>query len=273
MKNDDKNSTDNYKYIADVYELKHTEIYNPIEQTRLKTVIKKLLNHLKQQDVKVLDFGAGTGNLTLKFLQAGCRVTAADISEKSIQILQKRANHPNLTTKRFDGGDLPFDNEMFDIVGTYSVLHHIPDYLHAIREMIRVAKPGGLIYIDHEANENKWNPDDNLQAYHALTRQTRFEHIKSLIKTRELFTREFLKCVWMKAFVDKRYEREGDIHVWKDDHIEWPKIVDLIRANNCEIIENTDYLLYRPKGGTALYEKYKHLTSDTKSIIFLKPTT
>ena len=29
---------------------------------------------------------------------------------------------------------------------------HIPDYLGAIREMIRILRPGGFIYIDHESS-------------------------------------------------------------------------------------------------------------------------
>lgn len=42
------------------------------------------------------------------------------------------------------------------MVATYSVLHHIPDYLGVIKELIRVTKPGGIIYIDHEVNEQYW---------------------------------------------------------------------------------------------------------------------
>ncbi len=59
--------------ISLVYDRKHTEIYNDIEQNRLNKTIEKILTVLKPQDnINVLDFGSGTGNLTLKFLSFNC---------------------------------------------------------------------------------------------------------------------------------------------------------------------------------------------------------
>lgn len=66
--------------IADVYDVKHSEIYNAIEQRRLEQTIEALLNKVSKKSPEVLDFGSGTGNLTLKFLNKGCFVSACDIS-------------------------------------------------------------------------------------------------------------------------------------------------------------------------------------------------
>ena len=91
-----------------------------------------------------------------------------------------------------------------------------------------------------------------------------------LVKTKELFTLDFVKTVFIKTFINRRYEREGYIHVWKDDHIEGGKIFDLIRSLNCEIIKEIDYLLYRPKGGEKLYRKFEQKCSDTKYVFIRK---
>ena len=259
--------------IADIYDIKHNDIYNNIEQKRLQLVIKGLLDMINKEKINVLDYGSGTGNLSAKFLKFNCDVTACDISKKSLDFLEKKMGHSaNLKTKLFNGERLPFDDNSFDIVATYSVLHHIPDYLSAVSEMIRVCKPDGYIYIDHERNGNRWMPDDNLKMWIKITKKSRAEHLIGLFKTKELFSFDFIKTVFMKIFINRRYERQGDLHVWRDDHIEWQEIFNLVKIKNCKTEKDIDYLLYQPKGGIKLYNKYNSICSDTK-YVFIKKLT
>ena len=154
-------------------------------------------------------------------------------------------------------------------MATYSVLHHIPDYISAIKEMIRVTKPGGLIYIDHEANENRWHPDAVLAEYNAKIKQTKTERINFILRTGELFTWDFIKTVFIKLFINKKYQREGDIHVFPEDHIEWDKIFHAV-SPAVEIIKNIDYLMYQPKATIDDYNNYARQCTDTKCVIFRK---
>lgn len=257
--------------IAEIYNAKHKEIYNEYEQKRLVSTISELLDFsYNKTDISVLDFGSGTGNLALKFLDYSCKVTACDVSFKSLSILKKHSgNSRDLVTMQIKGTQLPFQDNSFDIVVTYSVLHHIPDYLLAVKEMIRVCKPGGLIYIDHEANKNRWNPSDELSRWYKVSDQTKFEHLFKLIKTGELFTFSFFKTAFNKLFIDPRYEREGDIHVWPDDHIEWQKIHEVFKIENCIRIKEVDYLMYKPKGA-ADFNSFKDVCNDTKYVIYRK---
>jgi len=260
-----------HNIIADVYDVKHSEIYNAIEQKRLEQTIEALLSNVEKNNPKILDFGSGTGNLTLKFLNKGCFVTACDISQKELDILMKKViNNKNLKVSLLRDKKLPFEDNSFDIVATYSVLHHIPDYLFTIKEFIRVLKPGGYIYIDHEANEHKWKPNTFLKEYNNLTRQTSFEHFSKLLKTGELFTQNFIKSALIISFLNKRYKREGDIHVWMDDHIDWHKIFKILAKNNCSVIEDVDYLMYKPKCQLQLYKIYKNNCTDTKYVFIEK---
>ncbi len=252
-----------------VYNLKHPEIYNDFEQERIEKIIGKIKQQTYLKNLRVLDVGAGTGNLSLKFLKEGCKVVATDVSKNSLDLLMKLSNHNNnLELSLIEDKNLRFENNSFDIVATYSVLHHIPDYLFAIEEMVRVTKVGGFIYIDHEANEEKWRSGEKLKEYYKLAKQTKTEHLIKLFKTRELFTLGFIKTILIRLF-NSRYRREGDIHVWLDDHIEWDKIKKHLNVN-CKIIEENDYLLYRPKVSLKLYNQYKEICTDTKYLIFQK---
>jgi ubiquinone/menaquinone biosynthesis C-methylase UbiE len=255
------------------YNIKHSEIYNDFEQERLNSVISDTINFLRKptSQINVLDVGAGTGNLSLKYLDRGCKVTATDVSLKSLQQLKDLAkNKKNLYLNQITESTLNIPDNSFDVVCTYSVLHHIPDYILTIKEMIRVTKPNGIIYIDHEANKYKYNPTHTLKEYQKLTQQTILEHIIKLHKSKELYTYEFIKSAFIKTFINKKYQREGDIHVWADDHIEWSKIYKITKDLNCKIIKEVDYLMYRPKGGIELYNKYCNQCSDTKYVIIQK---
>ncbi len=44
----------------------------------------------------------------------------------------------------------------FDLVTSYSVLHHLPDYVSALRTLCGYLKKGGVVYIDHEASPYYW---------------------------------------------------------------------------------------------------------------------
>lgn len=251
--------------VAASYDRKHTEIYNPVEQERLDRTVSELLALVDRPGPRVLDVGAGTGNLTLKFLAAGCSVCAADVSRDSLEVLMRKAGRDaRIDTRLLTGERLPFEDASFDAVATYSVLHHVPDYLLTVREMARVLRPGGFLYIDHEASPAAWQPGPALQEYRRATRLPKLRHILQLVRTGEMFTPAFAKTAFMKAFVNPRYEREGDLHVWVDDHIEWDRIEQALAQCAVDIVRVHDYLLYQPRGGEALHSRYRDRCEDTR---------
>lgn len=257
--------------VAETYDRKHQEIYNPIEQARLRAVVTDIVASSGRDAPEALDVGAGTGNLALKFLAAGCRVCASDVSPRSLaRLVAKAPAGAPITTRVIRDERLPFADASFDIAGAYSVLHHIPDYLLTVREMVRVLRPGGLLYIDHEPSEGSWTPNADLAAHREGTRLTLPAHLWQLVVTGDLFTPAFAKTAFMKAFVDRRYEREGDLHVWPDDHVEWPKVLEAVRGAGAEPVRVEAYLHYHPRGGEALFERYRNRCDDMQLLVARK---
>jgi SAM-dependent methyltransferase len=154
--------------IAPLYEGRHGEIFNPTEQGRIHDVLHSQLGKTLCQGVpRVLDFGAGTGNLTKQLLMLGAAVVAADVSECCLrELLVSVGRQSRLETMILNGRDLAgVDSNSFDMVATYSVLHHVPDYLAIVDEFVRVVKPGGIIYIDHEVCPSFWEDNEEYQQY------------------------------------------------------------------------------------------------------------
>jgi SAM-dependent methyltransferase len=108
--------------------------------------------------VKLLDFGAGIGN-SVPYVRkhlANAQLTCLDLSQRSLEVAEKRfANLAQYV--RFDGASIPFPNDHFDIAYAMCVFHHIDhaDHVALLRELRRVLKPGGSLFI---FEHNPFNP-------------------------------------------------------------------------------------------------------------------
>src|SRR5207253_5241209 len=70
-------------------------------------------------------------------------VIAISLTAERLQLNAVPKNKYTLQTA--DAEQLPFDNNRFDIVYAWGVLHHTPDTARAFRECFRVLKSGGAL--------------------------------------------------------------------------------------------------------------------------------
>jgi ubiquinone/menaquinone biosynthesis C-methylase UbiE len=96
-----------------------------------------------------LELGCGTGFFLLNLAQAGVIARdgghVTDISPGMVQAATRNAAGLGLTVQGrvADAERLPYDDDSFDLVVGHAVLHHIPDVELALREVLRVLRPGG----------------------------------------------------------------------------------------------------------------------------------
>lgn len=91
----------------------------------------------------VLEIGVGMGADFLRWLRAGARATGIDLTERAVALAGQwaRAEGFEADLRVAAAEALPFDDDHFDLVYTWGVLHHTPDVPQAFREAIRVLKP------------------------------------------------------------------------------------------------------------------------------------
>jgi ubiquinone/menaquinone biosynthesis C-methylase UbiE len=72
---------------------------------------------------------------------------ATDISPGMLGVLDASARRLSLpvSTQVCEAGELPFEDDSFDLVFGHAVLHHLPDLEGAFREFRRVLRPGGSV--------------------------------------------------------------------------------------------------------------------------------
>lgn len=97
----------------------------------------------------VLEMGCGSGFASQLFAEAGARVTAVDLTDWAIDTTRQRMRAFGLdaTVQQADGERLPFADASFDIVFSWGVIHHTTDMDQALRELIRVLRPGGELVL------------------------------------------------------------------------------------------------------------------------------
>jgi demethylmenaquinone methyltransferase/2-methoxy-6-polyprenyl-1,4-benzoquinol methylase len=92
----------------------------------------------------VLDLASGTGDFSLlaERQYPGARTVAADLTERMLQLARARGVERAACA---DAGRLPFPDGAFDCVCIGYGLRNFPDLALAVREVVRVTRPGGLL--------------------------------------------------------------------------------------------------------------------------------
>jgi SAM-dependent methyltransferase len=105
----------------------------------------------------VLDLGTGTGVVACTLAKFWCRVQAFDHSPEMLAIARERARtmgaEPRIKFELSDAERLPCTDESFDAVAIQGVVHHLADTGQALREAVRVLRPGGELYISEPCLE------------------------------------------------------------------------------------------------------------------------
>ena len=97
----------------------------------------------------VLEMGCGSGFASQLFAEAGARVTAVDLTDWAIETTRQRMRAFGLDAivQQADGERLPFADASFDVVFSWGVIHHTTDMDQALRELVRVLRPGGTLVL------------------------------------------------------------------------------------------------------------------------------
>ncbi len=134
----------------------NTEGYQEFREGSLSFVKQLQLDMLElEPGMTLLEVGMGRGEFLCHCAKRGARVTGIDYSEASLEIGRKTLRDvPDADLRCADSRDLPFEDDSFDRVYAGDVLEHmdLEDGVVMLREMVRVARPGGSIFVHTAPN-------------------------------------------------------------------------------------------------------------------------
>jgi SAM-dependent methyltransferase len=209
----------------------------------------------------VLEVGPGSGFNT-KYIAEHCkgRVIAADISAAADVVFSKTSDLPNCSVVRADLMDLPFRDDLFDLIVADGVLHHTPNTKAAVAELYRKLRRGGQFFFyvykkmgaarqfsDQHIREqfSKLSPEACLDACRTLTEMgrelSRLGATVTLTRPidvlgipagthdiQRLIYYNFVKCFWNDAF---DFETNNMVNFdWYHPHDAWQHTIDEVEG-------------------------------------------
>ncbi|HEX8185260.1 MAG TPA: class I SAM-dependent methyltransferase [Blastocatellia bacterium] len=117
---------------------------------RLEPYIPPFADFKSAKGKTVLEIGVGAGADFENWCKHASHATGVDLTESAISLTRERLELNSIPPERYslrtaDAESLPFEDESFDLVYSWGVLHHTPDTARAFREVFRVLRPGGEV--------------------------------------------------------------------------------------------------------------------------------
>lgn len=122
--------------------------YHPPEVSgRIATAIVEAVERAGPNDPRFIEIGVGSGRVAMPIVARGYRYVGVDVSEE--MLAQFRAKFAGVSTKVSlivaDARNLPVRKGEFDAAIAVHVLHLVEPWEGAVKELIRVVRPGGVI--------------------------------------------------------------------------------------------------------------------------------
>lgn len=170
---------------------------NPIRVQLASDIFKALSEEsLVRSDMDALDFGCGTGLLTLQLAAVVRSVTGVDTSQGMLDVLKAKIKERGLTNVKVQYLDLEkgdaFDGS-YDLIVCSMTLHHVREIKPLLARFHQLAAPGGrLCIIDldpddgqfHGNNDTVFHNGFNRSMLHDVLLEVGFNHVQARMAAR-----------------------------------------------------------------------------------------
>jgi len=147
-----------HDYYKEYYDLERQHWWFVAREKIISNYIRKIIvdNKLNNPDLKILNVGCGPGRSS-QYLSEFGKVVSVEYDKYCCEFAAEKTG---LEIINGSITELPFEDNLFDIVCAFDVIEHVEDDQLAVSEMKRVAKSQGIIYITIPAFMSLWSHHD-----------------------------------------------------------------------------------------------------------------
>jgi ubiquinone/menaquinone biosynthesis C-methylase UbiE len=216
----------------------------------VKSIIEK---YLICKNLTVLDLGSGEGGTSIIFSEQN-KVAGYDVNLIRLERQKDQLNDYLLTNG--DALKLSFKENSFDLIILQDVIEHIPDVKLLINEVLRVLKPGGIVYISTPNKYSIFNfiadPHWGLPIVSILNRESIRKYFLKFYRKNEQDRRDIPRLLSLKDiqeyfgnYFEINIETKHSVQqllsgnkgiVWSNFHLNIIKLIRIIKAGKILIL-------------------------------------
>lgn len=126
-----------------LYKVEQSHWWHVGRRRIIASFLERILGEVTDSPARILDVGCGTGANLLLLSKYG-DAEGVDISDDALAFCRERGLQK---VKKGAAEELPYADESFDLVSALDVVEHLDDDLAALKEMKRVLRPGGRVFL------------------------------------------------------------------------------------------------------------------------------
>lgn len=133
---------------AEGEELGSPESFESVERYRYREQpwMHDIFRFDRFQGARLLEIGVGLGTDHMQFARAGAVMSGIDLTPRCIDLTRRRCAIEGVSSdlRVMDAERLEYEDDAFDVVYSFGVLHHVASTERAFQEVRRVLRPGGV---------------------------------------------------------------------------------------------------------------------------------
>lgn len=169
-----------HDYYKEYYDLERQHWWFVAREKIISNYLKKIIDDkiLNHPELKILNVGCGPGRSS-QYLSSFGEVTSIEYDKDCCEFASERTG---LQIINGSITELPFQDEMFDLVCAFDVIEHVEDDQLAVSEMKRVAKKDGVIFITIPTFMSLWSHHDVINHHF---RRYKYSQIEKLFESQK----------------------------------------------------------------------------------------
>lgn len=193
--------------------------YDSMDFTEVNTVFAQSAINLGPKIGKILDAGTGSARIPIIIakLSPQWHLTCIDLSANMLKVgainVENAGVKSQVKLELVDAKEMPYQNQEFDMVISNSIIHHLPDPLPFLREVKRVLKSNGGLFLRDLLRPQDRETTDNLVEMYAGDCN---EHQKRLF-------RDSLHAAFSLTEITQMLEEAGltDVKIYQSSDRHW----------------------------------------------------
>ena len=136
------------KYSTEYSNENYNKKINRFMFLRLNTIINFVQKNFRNKNIKILDLGCGSGEVTLELAKLGYSGDALDNSKGMLKICQNKLSNFNWNIFLGEAQNTNFENETYDLIIASGLIEYYPNDDILLKEIDRILKKNGHLIIN-----------------------------------------------------------------------------------------------------------------------------